>query len=105
MDKSGLVSAVGITGATSLTVRMVEAEAAAGVKDFVDVLADAARIFGTLGGVIVVTVVLVLALAILPYAIYITFFPLIRTLGGGVDALKTHSAEKRKARAAKKEQR
>jgi hypothetical protein len=47
----------------------------------------------TLTNVLVVGIWVILGLGIFAFAIYITFFPLVRTLGGGLFALKQYRRE------------
>ena len=47
----------------------------------------------TLTNVVVVSIWVILGLGIFAFAIYITFFPLVRTLGGGLFALKQYRRE------------
>jgi hypothetical protein len=49
---------------------------------------------GTIGTILLVSVGVILGIAILSYAIYITFYPFARTVGGGLQVLK-HYGEKR----------
>jgi hypothetical protein len=51
---------------------------------------------GALVTLIVVIVGAVLIIAILGYGIYITFYPLIMTVKGGIDAMKEHAEEEKK---------
>jgi hypothetical protein len=45
---------------------------------------------------ILVIVGVVLIIAILGYGIYITFYPLTKTIKGGIDAMKEHAGEEKK---------
>ncbi len=55
----------------------------------------------TIVTIIMVGVGVVLGLVILAYATYITFFPLVRTLGGGVQVLKAYGHGQKKVKATK----
>ena len=48
----------------------------------------------TLTNVVVVSIWVILGLGIFVFAIYITFFPLVRTLGGGLFALKQYRTQR-----------
>jgi hypothetical protein len=51
---------------------------------------------GAMVTLILVIVGAVLIIAILGYGIYITLYPLIMTVKGGIDAMKEHAGEKKK---------
>jgi hypothetical protein len=46
---------------------------------------------------ILVIIGVVLIIVILGYGIYITFYPLTKTIKGGIEAMKAHAAEKKVA--------
>ena len=52
---------------------------------------------GTITTIFMVSVGVIFALVILAYAIYITFFPLARTVGGGLQVLKHYGKQRAKA--------
>ena len=52
---------------------------------------------GTITIILLVTVGVVLGIAILAYAIYITFYPFARTIGGGLQVLKHYGEQRAKA--------
>ena len=52
---------------------------------------------GTIGTILLVSVGVVLGIAILAYAIYITFYPFARTIGGGLQVLKHYGEQRAKA--------
>ena len=52
---------------------------------------------GTIMTILLVGVGVVLGIAILAYAIYITFYPFSRTIGGGLQVLKHYGEQRAKA--------
>jgi hypothetical protein len=52
---------------------------------------------GTITIILLVSVGVVLGIAILAYAIYITFYPFARTVGGGLQVLKHYGEQRAKA--------
>jgi hypothetical protein len=52
---------------------------------------------GTITAILLVSVGVVLGIAILAYAIYITFYPFARTIGGGLQVLKHYGEQRAKA--------
>jgi hypothetical protein len=52
---------------------------------------------GTITIILLVSVGVVLGIAILAYAIYVTFYPLARTVGGGLQVLKHYGEQRAKA--------
>ncbi len=52
---------------------------------------------GTITTIVLVSIGVVLGIAILAYAIYITFYPFARTIGGGLQVLKHYGVQRAKA--------
>ena len=52
---------------------------------------------GTIGTILLMSAGVILGVAILAYAIYITFFPFARTIGGGLQVLKHYGEQRAKA--------
>ncbi len=52
---------------------------------------------GTIATIFMVSVGVVFGLVILAYAVYITFFPLARTIGGGLQVLKEYGEQRASA--------
>jgi hypothetical protein len=52
---------------------------------------------GTITTILLVSIGVVLGIVILAYAIYITFYPFARTIGGGLQVLKHYGEQRAKA--------